>query len=849
VRSRQAGNRRLPQQATFGDTPRPPPTRRAGLHGLFLLGHRASFVAALGRTCVFLEITPVVPVGATTYNRSREWPIRDTMRQLSLHGSAIAAWGTAKLEACRLGDDLIYPRHLLVGLLALLCGSPAQAADPDMTTVVEQTRRLVGLSREQADEALQGLRLALRPMGSAHSPEVVHRSKESRRIFARAAQLALAAGSERVTSVHLAQAIGEHLPTDQGERWLPGLARDFHEAGAFAEQSLPAAQEESARGTPEAGASTTPTMDRLARDLTALARAGRLVPLVGRQKEIMSIARHLLRTSKRNVLVVGDAGVGKTAIIEGLAQYFASGSAPEPLASLRIVQISLGDVVAGTRYRGDLEERLQGLVDEAIRTPDLVLFLDEVHLAAGGGTGSDNPMDVANILKPALARAEFRCIGATTTSEYERFVKPDSAFTRRFQLVRVPEPSQEEAIQICTGWARRIEDIQHVRFELEAIRASVELSTAYLRDKALPDKAIDLLENAATLEKISTLSPQPDLPSESPGTIGRQQIEAALKEQYGVILDASEALEVGAIEECLRAWLVGQDAAIGEIVGGLNNVLARRDTVSGPLGVLLFTGPTGVGKTYAAERIGEVVSRTQHQAFARFNMNEYRERYDLARMIGAAPGLIGHEEAGALFRFAHSNPQGVILLDEIEKAHPEVRDYFQQIFDTGEVRDSRGRVVSFRSYLFLLTCNLPPDVAAFRPSGPRTRGVTEGMPAEWSVRKLLASYLGTEFLARVNCAVAFQPLVTQDFEALFDRGLQQLGDRLAKEGMGTVSITQSARAHLLAQCSAHEENARGFLHRFELLLTTPVLRSAREAASGGKTILVDCREERISLTS
>jgi ATP-dependent Clp protease ATP-binding subunit ClpA len=460
--------------------------------------------------------------------------------ELSLHKSVVEAWDAANLEACRFGDSFVHPRYLLAGLLALLCDTSERANEPDMMAVVQQTRRLVGLSQEQAAEALRGLRLALRPMGPENSLSELPRSKESHRVFARAAQLALAAGSERATSVHLAQALGEHLPTDQGERWLPGLARDFHAARAFADQSPRAAQEVSAPQTPEGDGATTPTLTRLGRDLTALARSGRLVPLVGRQKEVRSIARHLLRTSKRNVLVIGDAGVGKTAIIEGLAQYFASGSAPEPLASLRIIQVSLGDVVAGTRYRGDLEERLQALVDEAIRTPSLVLFLDEVHLAVGGGTGSDNPMDVANILKPALARAEFRCIGATTTSEYERFVKPDTAFTRRFQLVRVPEPSQEEAIEICTGWARRIESMQNVRFEPDAIRACVELSILHLRDRALPDKAIDLLENAVTMEKLSSLSPPPAPLSQSPATVGRPQIEAALKEQYGVVLDASK---------------------------------------------------------------------------------------------------------------------------------------------------------------------------------------------------------------------------------------------------------------------------------------------------------------------
>ena len=458
------------------------------------------------------------------------------MNKLSVHETVIAVFNTARLEACALGDHVVYPRYLVAGLLSLLA-DPQDSSNPEKARIIRDTQLFVGLSQKQAAEALQGLHLALRPMGPAHSTPELPRSRESQHLMARAVELARDAESEMVTSIHLAQAIGEHLPPDQKERWLPGLAPNTREAGAIAGQTPTGTEDESGSQTTEDVEDPSPILKRMGRDLTSLARAGLLAPVVGRQKEIKLIARHLLRTSKRNVLVVGDAGVGKTAVVEGLAYYFASGSAPESLASLRIVQVSLGDVLAGTRYRGDLEERLQALMEEAIHAPDLVLFLDEIHLAAGGGTGHDNPMDVANILKPALARAEFRCIGATTTHEYERFVKKDTAFTRRFQLVRIPEPSHDEAIAICEGWAQRIEKVQHVHFEPDAIRAAVELSSTYLGDRALPDKAIDLLENAATLQMFSTHASQSDVSGSSPGAIDRKQIEAALREQEGVMVE------------------------------------------------------------------------------------------------------------------------------------------------------------------------------------------------------------------------------------------------------------------------------------------------------------------------
>ncbi len=547
----------------------------------------------------------------------------------------------------------------------------------------------------------------------------------------------------------------------------------------------------------------TPSLDLLGRDLTQAAREGRLGPVLGRREEILALARHLHRTSKRNVLVVGDAGVGKTAVVEGFAQWVVTGAAA-PMDRLRVVQLSVGDIIAGARHRGDLEERVQGILKDATSDPGVVLFLDEIHLALSGGEGAD----LANLLKPALAREDFRCVGATTTAEYDRFLKSDAAFIRRFQLLRVEEPDLDTAVEICRGWARRIEERQGVAVSKEAIEAAVRLSHELIRDRALPDKAIDLLENTATRATLSTLSPHAVVPTKQRPVLGAREVESALEAQYGISVRPEGDAATARARSILEERLVGQRNAIGQVVRGLEACDAARRGER-PRGVLLFTGPTGVGKTFAAELLAEALFGAG--ALFRINMNELKERHELARLTGAPPGFVGHEAGSSLFLHTQRNPQGLVLLDEAEKAHPEVQDWFLQVFDKGSATDPHGRLADFRQQIFVLTCNLGAEeeserigfAAAAPPEGasPPHASATDAGPEQ------LRAHFRPEFLARVDRVVAFGSLGPEDYRELLTR---ELGAR------GVASpLPDAVVDDLLSRCVAARQGIRGFRRIFE----------------------------------
>jgi len=537
------------------------------------------------------------------------------------------------------------------------------------------------------------------------------------------------------------------------------------------------------------------------------------------------LARYLNRTIKRNVILHGEAGVGKTAIVEGLAQRLCAAEAPDFLRRLRIVQLNVADLLADTRFRGELESKLQRILSECTSDPDLILFLDEVHLVMGAGAGGESPLDLANILKPALARDDFRMIGATTTEEFERHVKKDAAFLRRFQILQVQEPSEAEALLVLGQWAKRIQELQGVEIGAEALQAAVSLSARLIRGRALPDKAIDLLENAAVFVKVSSLSHRAAAAGKDRPKVGRPEIAAVLEEQYGISVSAQDALDPDAVGAAFRSELVGQEGAISGVVDTLRSLRLRETGTPRPLATFLFTGPTGVGKTLAAEILARSLFGTS-QALCRLNMNEFKERHELARLIGAPPGFIGHGQQGALFRFLESHPQGLVLLDEMEKCHEEIQDYFLQIFDKGEARDAHGRPADFRRIVFVMTCNLgsAPTLAGFGAAAQPSRSAPGDLP-----ERELREEFREEFLGRIDRIVSFRALGPKEFLALLERRLQALAQDLEKQGI-RLEVDPQAREPLAAACSAPGLGARGFVHEFETRVQTPVLEHARSHA-------------------
>jgi ATP-dependent Clp protease ATP-binding subunit ClpC len=758
------------------------------------------------------------------------------LRRIKIHPSVQLAWGIANAEANNAGSKKIEPVHFLLAALKIIDDAYHQDAVAmqfpqkmlgEIAEVAAECRRVLKITDEEITAARRGLTNALRERADLKTGRfrMLHRSEESRALFQKGAEQAEQAGLKQLTLTYLLNEIWESLP--------PEIKSFFKEdrTGSERKQALSAAligtATEESDGEIETffpsfnESSKTPLLDEIGRDLTALALKGRLTQTVGRRTEMTMLARYLQRTSKRNVILIGDAGVGKTAVVEGLAQRIIKEDAPDFLRALRIVQINVADLVAGTKYRGEMEERLQAIIAETVANPNIVLFLDEIHLVVKAGAAGEGAMDIAGILKPALARDDFRCIGATTTDEFERYLKADSALMRRFQVLRVGEPSEEEALTICREWARRIESIQQVVFEEDALAAAVSLSARLIRQRSLPDKAIDLLENAAAFVKVSSLSFSGSDYSKELPHIHRRQIEEVLEEQYGISVSAARALDVSRVETTLRAQLLGQDEAIEALSESLAALEARPESAARPLGVLMFIGPTGVGKTFAAETIGRALFGEDERSIGRFNMSEYKERHELARLIGAPPGFVGHEYQGALFRFVEGNPQGLILLDEMEKAHAEIQDYFLQIFDKGEARDSRGRLVDFRRHVFIMTCNEGLDQQSeigFRAAAEKKRPETHAKQAAAQLLK----HFRQEFIARLDRLIVFRALSTEDYGKLFERQIANLSREVEQRYQTRIETSEDVRRQMCELYADRSDGARGFLRLFERTLAAPL---------------------------
>ncbi len=746
------------------------------------------------------------------------------MKDIQLHPSVQLTWVLANREAQLSGSSNIEPLHFLVAILLIIddcfmqdaeaIGLPRTAIE-DIVRISKVVRNTIGLPQERITAIRRKLTNFLRQAGNIPQPSLLHRSEESRVLFQKAERLAVTSGDRTLNILHLIQALLDLMLTGgkvvAEERFL-ALVKELR--GNLKQMiSIPPQT--------RSDTSKTPFLDKVGRDLIILARERRLSPLIGRKKEMTALARYLQRTTKRNVLIIGEAGVGKTAIVEGLAQKIASGEVPDFLQSLRIIQINISDLVAGTRYRGDMEQRLKRIIEEASANPNIVLFLDEIHLAVGAGTGGGVPMDIAGILKPALSRDDFRCIGATTVDAFERYIKNDPALLRRFQIIRVPEPTKEEAIQICSMWARRIERMQEVRFAEDTVAAAVELSLAFIKGRSLPDKAIDLLENAAALVKVSSLSGHASAPTKILPIVSRAHVVAVIEEQYGVSVRRSELFDENRIKDALRLEIVGQDEAI-EILSKEIDIIGKKGEVgNGPLAVFLFTGPTGVGKTFAAECLGRILFPENRNAVIRFNMNEFKERHEIAKLIGAPPGFVGHEQPGSLFRYVEANPQGLIILDEMEKAHSDIHDYFLEIFDKGESQDSRGRKIDFRPYLFVITCNVTAKKArgmGFRITDSETaakEGLTENIK--------LSRYFRREFLARVRRVIEFRALDRKGYIALLERRLAALAMQIEQKHSVRIEMAEVAKSQFVDLCLAQPDGCRGFNRLFDRLIRLSVI--------------------------
>lgn len=660
------------------------------------------------------------------------------------------------------------------------------------------------------------------------------------RVVERALVHAFSAGQKEVRGGELLPAFLEeeasharHLLEKHGVERLKLLKVLSHGAGAPKAKAAGATAPEGA-GEDDLGAVAADPLATYATDLVARAAAGRLDPLVGREAEITRMAQVLCRRRKNNPLLVGEPGVGKTAIVEGLARHIHEGSVPEPLKDARIYALDLGALLAGSRYRGDFEERLKAVVKALADQPGAILFVDELHTLVGAGATSGGAMDAANLLKPALASGELRCIGATTFQDLKGSLDRDRALSRRFQVVEVNEPSPEDALAVLQGLKNAYQAHHGVKYSDEGLEAAVRLAAKHLPERKLPDSALDVLDEAGAAQKL--------LPKKARAKqVGPEEVEAVVARMARVPItsvSADDREALANLEAALKAQIFGQDPACEAVAGAIK--LARsglRDPLK-PMGCFLFAGPTGVGKTELSKQLAKALGI----AFLRFDMSEYQEKHAVARLIGAPPGYVGYEEGGLLTDAVRKQPHAVLLLDELEKAHPDLFGVLLQVMDHAALTDSHGRSADFRHTVLVMTTNVGARELSARQVGFAEAG------ARRSATGTLEKAFSPEFRNRLDAILQFAPLGRPEMERVADKHLRELDAQLAEKGV-TLTCTPKARAWLAEKGYDPAFGARPMARLIERELRRPLAEALLfgPLAKGGKA-RVDLKSGKLCLS-
>lgn len=586
----------------------------------------------------------------------------------------------------------------------------------------------------------------------------------------------------------------------------------------------------------------TPLLDKYGRDLTDQARKGKIGPAIARDREIRSLARTLARSKKNNPLLLGDAGVGKTAVVEGLAYAIAEGTAPQPLLNRRVVQIEIGTLVAGTSLRGQFEERLIGIVEELKRTGNVILFIDEIHTIVGAGDTIDSNLDAANILKPALARGELVCIGATTHEEYRRAIAQDPALERRFRTIDIEEPTEQDTLSILTGQRSQLEAHHGVTIRPESLEAAVRLSVRYMSDRRLPDKALDLLDEACTRVTIRTISPDEPLDANITYEVRVENIADVLSDWTGIPiseLTSDEKHRLSGIENALLSRVIGQDEAVKVVADAIKTARAGLSDPNRPIGAFLFLGPSGVGKTELARALADFLFGSD-EAMIRLDMSEFHDAHTVARLIGAPPGYKDTQRGGQLTEALRRRPYSVVLLDEVEKAASEVFDIFLQVFDEGRLSDARGGKVDARHSVFIMTSNIGTEESAKALGFTNT---TAGRVKDYS--GYLSRFFRPEFLNRLDEVITFQLLTDDVLSKILDQKLKELYERLHGQQLKLV-LSDDARKLILEKGHDPVNGARPLRRAIERLLTRPLSgKIVEDAFAPGDTITAQVDGERL----
>ena len=737
----------------------------------------------------------------------------------------------AQREAAMLGRNYIGTEHLLLGVLN----------DPGKAGVV-----LGGITLEEARNEI----IDLVGRGEDEAPaKTLNYTIRSKTVLEMSAREARDLGSDAIDTEHILLAlmreragVAAHALVKMGvdlnkarEELLRALGRSRKPENAPSE------------GNGKAEESDTPMLDAYARDLTRAAKNGELDPVIGRAKEIERIVQILSRRTKNNPVLIGEPGVGTSSIVEGLAQKIIDGNIPEILRGKRVVSLDLPGMLAGAKYRGEFEERLKNTMAEIRRTGNVILFIDELHTIVGAGA-SEGAIDAANILKPLLARGEMQCVGATTLREYHKYIEKDAALERRFQPVMVGEPTKEESVEILMGLRERYENHHKVHITDEAIRAAVMLSDRYISDRFLPDKAIDLIDEAASRVRIRTFAAPPDMKEkekrvaeldeetrqavkdenfekaadlrdqkkrllkemedarrdwelkreERVETVGEEEVAEIVSLWTGIPvtrMTEDEATRLMHMEEILHKRVVGQDEAIKAVARAVRRARAGLKDPNRPIGSFIFLGPTGVGKTELCKALGEALFGDE-DSLIRIDMSEYMEKYSVSRMIGSPPGYVGYEEGGQLTEKVRRKPYCILLLDEVEKAHPDVFNILLQILEDGRLTDGQGRIVDFKNCVVVMTSN----AGAHAIGRQRAVGFGSAFDDERSYEAMKESIMGEvkkifrpEFINRVDEIIVFHSLEQEHIDKIAMLMMDNVARRLKERGIDLEITPEAAR--------------------------------------------------------
>jgi ATP-dependent Clp protease ATP-binding subunit ClpC len=732
----------------------------------------------------------------------------------------------AQEEALRLGHNNIGTEHILLGIVREGEGIAAKALSA------------LGLSTEKIQKEVEAL------IGRGQElTQTIHYTPRAKKVIELSMDEARKLGHSYVGTEHILLGLireGEGVAA----RVLNNLGVSLNKAR---QQVLHLLGSNEAASSHQGGGSSnanTPTLDSLARDLTVVAREGSLDPVIGRGKEIQRVIEVLSRRTKNNPVLIGEPGVGKTAIAEGLAQQIVNNEVPEILRDKRVMTLDMGTVVAGTKYRGDFEDRLKKVMDEIRQAGNIILFIDELHTLIGAG-GAEGAIDASNILKPSLARGELQCIGATTLDEYRKYIEKDAALERRFQPIQVDEPTLEESIQILKGLRDRYEAHHRVSISDEAIEQAVKLSDRYISDRFLPDKAIDLIDEAGSKVRLRSFTTPPNLKeleqklesvrNEKDASVQSQEFEKAAslrdteqrlreeledtkkiwKEQQGKENSAVTVEDIAMVvsswtgvpvsklaqeeterllnmEEILHSRVIGQEEAVKAVAKAVRRARAGLKDPKRPIGSFIFLGPTGVGKTELARALAESIFGDE-DAMIRIDMSEYMEKHSTSRLVGSPPGYVGYEEGGQLTEKVRRKPYSVVLLDEIEKAHPDVFNILLQVLEDGRLTDSKGRTVDFRNTILIMTSNVGADTL----KRSKHLGFTveaEGQDYKDMKGKVMAEMkraFRPEFLNRIDEIIVFHSLEKPHLAEIVKLMADQLTKRL-KEQEIDLELTKEA---------------------------------------------------------